>query len=320
MKMTDKGCVKMGVSLVVVGLLVFAGAMLFLGFDFSRLGTTSYETNTYEISGDFSSITIGDDTTSIDFALSKDESCQMVCYEDKRVKHSATVKDGTLTIRTVDTRKWYDHIGLSFTTPHMTVYLPKPQYAALLVTCTTGNITIPKDFAFETVDLSVSTGQVACYAPASEEMNIKTTTGSIRVENVSVGALDLSVTTGGIKVSSIHCEGDVNVGVTTGRAELTDVSCKGLISNGTTGGIILHNVIASESISIKRSTGDVTFDGSDAAEISVKTSTGNVKGTLLSEKVFLTESKTGSIHVPKTVTGGPCEIKTSTGSIHIEIP
>lgn len=318
--MTDRGWVRMGVTLVVAGLIVFAGAMLFLGFDFSRLSTTKYETNTYEINGDFSKINVNVDTTTVDFVLSEDESCKMVCYEDKKVKHSADVKDGTLTISTVDERKWYDHIGLSFTTPRMTVYLPKAQYAALLVSCSTGNINIPKDFAFETIDLSVTTGQVACYAPASEEMKIKTSTGAIRVENVSVGALDLSVTTGSVKVSSLHCEGNVNIGVTTGKAELNDVSCKGLISQGTTGDIFLNNVIASESISIKRSTGDVTFDGSDAAEIYVKTSTGDVKGTLLSEKVFLTESKTGSVHVPKTVTGGMCEIKTSTGRIQIEIP
>lgn len=318
--MTDRGWVRMGVTLVVVGLVVFAGAMLFLGFDFSRLSTVKYETNTYEINGDFSSININVDTTTVDFVLSEDESCKMVCYEDKKVKHSADVKDGTLTISTVDDRKWYDHIGLSFTTPRMTVYLPKAQYAALLVSCSTGNINIPKDFAFGNVDLSVTTGQVACYAPASEEMKIKTSTGAIRVENIAVGALDLSVTTGGVKVSSLHCEGDVNIGVTTGKAELNDVSCKGLISQGTTGDIFLNNVIASESISIKRSTGDVTFDGSDAAEIYVKTSTGDVKGTLLSEKVFLAESKTGSVHVPKTVTGGTCEIKTSTGRIQIEIP
>lgn len=61
------------------------------------------------------------------------------------------------------------------------------------------------------------------------------------------------------------------------------------------------------------------FDGSDAAEIYVRTSTGSVKGTLLSEKVFITETSTGSVSVPKTVTGGKCEIRTSTGDIQIEI-
>ena len=81
----------------------------------------------------------------------------------------------------------------------------------------------------------------------------------------------------------------------------------------------LKNVSASGRICIESDTGNVKFDGSDAAEISVKTSTGNVSGTLLSEKVFITETATGRINVPATTSGGKCEIKTATGNISIEI-
>lgn len=76
---------------------------------------------------------------------------------------------------------------------------------------------------------------------------------------------------------------------------------------------------ASGAFSIERSTGDVEFDGSDADEITVKTSTGDVRGTLKSEKVFLTDTSTGWINVPKTTSGGRCEITTSTGNIDIAI-
>ena len=51
----------------------------------------------------------------------------------------------------------------------------------------------------------------------------------------------------------------------------------------------------------------------------VETDTGDVTGSLLSDKVFITKSDTGSIDVPKTVTGGKCEITTDTGDIKIEI-
>ena len=57
----------------------------------------------------------------------------------------------------------------------------------------------------------------------------------------------------------------------------------------------------------------------DAAEIFVETDTGDVKGSLLSEKVFIPKSDTGDIKVPKTVTGGRCEITTDTGDIKIEL-
>ena len=58
---------------------------------------------------------------------------------------------------------------------------------------------------------------------------------------------------------------------------------------------------------------------SDADSILIKTSTGNVKGTLLSEKVFSAESDTGRVSIPKSYSGGECDISTSTGDIKIEI-
>lgn len=319
MSKRNKLSIIIATSFLAVGLLLFAGAMIALDFDFTKLSTVKYETNTYEISEDFSKISIDVDTTEIEFVLSNNKQCKIVCFEKEKIKHSATVKDGTLTIGTVDTRKWYDYIGVSFFESKMTVYLPKTEYVSLLIKGRTGDIEIPKDFAFDTVDISASTGDVACYASASEWMKIKLSTGNVRVENVSAGTLDLSVTTGGVTASAINCEGDIKVAVSTGKTKLADVSCKSVISSGSTGDIILKKVISTEKFSIERSTGDVIFEGSDAAEIYAKTSTGDVTGTLLSEKVFITETNTGSVRVPKTVIGGKCEIKTSTGDIQIDV-
>lgn len=113
------------------------------------------------------------------------------------------------------------------------------------------------------------------------------------------------------------CKGDVSVNVSTGKANLTDISCKNLTSSGSTGNLSLNNVIAEEMMSVKRSTGDISVKDCDAAEIYMKTSTGSVFGNFLSDKVFVTDTGTGSVNVPETVTGGKCEIKTSTGDIKI---
>ncbi len=78
-------------------------------------------------------------------------------------------------------------------------------------------------------------------------------------------------------------------------------------------------MIAGEQFSIDRSTGDVRFDRCDAPELLIKTDTGDVRGSLLSEKVFITQTDTGRVNVPKTVTGGTCQITTNTGDIKIEI-
>ena len=81
----------------------------------------------------------------------------------------------------------------------------------------------------------------------------------------------------------------------------------------------MKNVNASGVFSITRSTGDVEFDACDASEIYVKTDTGDVTGTLLSDKIFFAESDTGKVSVPKSVTGGRCEISTDTGRIDITV-
>ncbi len=306
-------------SLMLVGLILFAAGMAAHNWDFTKLSTEKYETNTYEINEEFSGISVNTDTAGIFFAASDDDACRVVCYEQENSRHTVDVQDSTLIIRVVDEREWYEYIGINFGTPKITVYIPQGEYGALSVKSSTGDVEIPKDFKFKSIDISESTGNVTNYASASEVIKIKTSTGDIRVENVSANTLDLSVSTGGITISNVTCEGDVKLNVSTGKAKLTDVECKNVISSGSTGDISLKAVNAAEKFSIERNTGDVKFDGCDAAEIFIETDTGDVTGSLLSEKVFIVETDTGSVDVPKTVTGGRCEITTDTGDVRIQI-
>ena len=55
------------------------------------------------------------------------------------------------------------------------------------------------------------------------------------------------------------------------------------------------------------------------AEVNSLEKTTCVGGTLLSDKVFITDTTTGDVDVPKTTTGGKCEITTTTGDIEIDI-
>ncbi|MBE6714592.1 MAG: DUF4097 domain-containing protein [Ruminococcaceae bacterium] len=306
-------------SLVVIGCMVFVGVMTVLKWDFTKLSTVKYETNDYEINEEYKGISIVTKTADVLFVPSEDSKASVVLREQENMRHSVAVRDGTLVIKVVDTRKWYDYVGINFGTPKITVYIPKGEYGALSVSSSTGDVEIPKDFKFESIDISESTGNVKNYACASELIKIKTSTGNIRVENVSAGALDLTVSTGGIYVSEVCCEGDVKIKASTGDADLTDVACRSVISMASTGDLSLKNVIASEKFSLERSTGDVKFDRCDAGEIFVKTDTGDVRGSLITEKVFITKTDTGRVNVPKTINGGRCEITTDTGDIKIEI-
>ena len=319
MRKTTKAWLAAAASLVLIGGILFAGVMTTLKWDFSKLSSTKYETNVYEICESFDEISIHTDTADMVFAPSDDGKCRVDCYEDEDAKHSVSVENNMLVIG-VKPKAWYDYIGFNFDTPKITVYLPETEYTNLLISGDTGDVEIPNDFLFRNVDISFNTGDVDFCASASELIQIKTSTGDICAENLSAGALDLTVSAGMVTVSGVTCEGAVSVGVSTGKVYLTDTRCKNVISSGSTGDISLNHVIAAEKISIERSTGDVKFDSSDAAEIFVKTDTGDVTGRLLTDKVFAAQTDTGDIDVPETVDGGRCEIMTNTGDIEVSIP
>ncbi len=306
--------------LIVLGGCLFVGARMAAGnWDFASLRNAKMETNTVEISDDFQSISIRSDTEDVVFVPSDDGSCRVAFTEWENEKHTASVQDGTLTIERIDSRAWYEHVRFSLADTKITVYLPQSSYASLLIEESTGDVELPGDFSFENIDVTLSTGDVRCFASSAGPLRIAASTGSIYAENLSAGELALSVSTGGVELRSVTCAGELSVGVSTGKTRLTDVSCGSFVSTGSTGDIRLENVLASGLLSIERSTGDVKFDGCDAGELYVKTDTGDVSGTLLSDKVFITQSDTGRVEVPETTSGGKCKVVTDTGDIRLSV-
>lgn len=287
-------------SLSVLGFAVFAGAMAALGFDFSKISTVKYETNTYEVSGDFDKISIDVDITDIVFEKSDDERCKVVCFEAEKVKHSVRCTNGTLIIDMTDDRKWYDYIGISFASPKMTVYLPQSEYTSLLIDTDTGNIDIPESFAFNKLEIETDTGSVDCMADVSDIIKIESDTGDIGISSVESGC-------------------DIDIKTDTGSIKLTDVSCTDFTAESDTGDISIVNTVAGNSICVESDTGNVKLKNSDAEELLIETDTGDITGTLLSEKDFIAKSHTGDVNVPKTQTGGKCKITTDTGNIKIDI-
>ncbi len=304
---------------VLAGGIVFGGVMTMCKWDFSKLSTVRFQTTEHVLENAYTDISIATDTADIVLVPADDANGSVVCYEQDKVQHTVAVRDGTLVIEVEDNRKWYEYIGISFHTPKITVRIPQGAYGALTIRCSTGDVEIPREFTFESVDVTESTGNVIHNAAVANTLKVKTDTGDIRVQNVFAGTLDLSVSTGKIEVTDVVCTQDARVHVSTGKTYITNLQCQNLISDGNTGDMYLTNVIAAQKFSLQRSTGDVRLDGCDATEIFVKTSTGDVKGSLLSDKVFITHTDTGRVNVPASATGGKCEITTSTGDIDVTV-
>ena len=150
-------------------------------------------------------------------------------------------------------------------------------------------------------------------------MKVDLTTGDARISDISAGELQLSATTGDITVENVSVEGDVSLSIGTGDSYLTNVSCASLTSDGTSGNLDMKRVLVAGKLTATRTTGDTTFTDCDAETLEIETSTGDVVGNLLTEKIFSTNTTTGKVNVPDSTSGGICKIKTNTGNITITI-
>ncbi len=305
-----------GGALILCGFVMFIITLGRSGWNFNSMSTTKMVSKEYEFKDRIESIYVDADTADVTFKASGNDECRVEAYEEDKMPHNVQVKDGKLTIRVEDNRKWYEHINIfSFGSPKLTVYLPEKAYTALGIELSTGDVVIPDDFSFGEIDITTSTGDVSCEASSEEGLKIGCSTGSIKLKSVKAGNLILSVTTGHIDVSDAKIEKNISIEVSTGRSSLSNVTCENFETEGSTGNLSMKNVIVSGAVKIERSTGNVELEKCDASELYIKTSTGRVSGSLLTDKVFITSSDTGKIDVPKTISGGRCEITTDTGNI-----
>ncbi len=292
----------LAVILIAAGLMLGAVGLVVADFDVTKLSPARLTANIHNVDEDFTKISIDTDISNVELALTKDGTCQVWCLEEVNYFHKVSVENNTLTITTQDDRKWYEHIGVRFEDFHsVTVWLPEEVYEELVITCSTADVKISKEFNFDWADIS-------------------TTTGDIRWLGSIVDTLSLEVSTGDITVK--------------------DTLCDTLTAKTSTGDIRLYTSGASKQLLAKTGTGDVIFDRFNARSMTVKTGTGDVTGTLFSNKIFFTHTNTGDVRVPApsneektfqivsstgevlstfTERPGLCEITTDTGDIRIDL-
>ncbi len=332
------------ISLIVAGVLVLTGAGLFLGsleivsWDFDALQTQMFEPVTHEVTEEFSSISIQTNSSSIEFRVAFDGKCKVECMESEHVTYSVSVQEGTLKITAYDTRQWYHNIGIFNTQrQNMIVYLPGEVYESLQIESDTGTVKVPGELLFGDVWIKLDTGMLKWEAGVAHSMSVRSDTGFVQIKSVNMdGALSVETDTGraelcGVVAQSIKVEtqtgkaivtdaianGTMNVKTDTGNAELSGCRAVDIFVETDTGKAKLADVVASGKMDVNTETGDVALDGCDAAQIEIVTDTGDVNGTFLTPKIIYTQTDTGHVEVPRSTTGGICEITTDTGDIRI---
>lgn len=284
---------------------------------------------------------------------------QVVSYESENQPHTVRVENGTLIITQKDERKWQDHIVFfSFSEPKITIYVPETSYDSLYVEGDTGDVETHGALTFGNVNICLSTGDVTLKSGITGTLNVKTSTGDMKIRGINPTSVTLTATTGDIELANAKVEGDVSMTTDTGYQSISELVCRNLRTTCTTGGLSCHSAqvegaiqfesdtgrisfsrVQCESITGETTTGDIicedgnidgdlhmiagsgdiTLTNFDADTLHITTDTGDVSGSLRSEKIFFTETNTGDIRVPKSTSGGVCEIKTDTGDITFTI-
>ena len=309
---------------IIGGALILAGGILWclvmssLGWNFLALDTNKYETNVYESESVITKVTVNTSTSDVVFKPSTDGRVRVECLEQEKLNHTVSFNSRELKIELEDTRKWYDYISLfSFEDTRVTVYLPTDTEVKMDIDVSTGDVKIPSDLKLSELKISVSTGDVECFASCDGDIKIKGTTGDVRLSGISADDINIEVSTGRIKLANVECETLTTV-ADTGDTKLTEVNVKEITSVKTnTGDVTFASGFGAE-LYVKTSSGDVRFENFDAREMSIETDTGDVTGTLLTSKVFTVNTTTGDVEVERYWRGYECKIKTTTGDVKIE--
>lgn len=308
-----KGAIITAIVLLTAGLLIFVGG-LFAG---GSLPPMIYEAMRYSVNEPFADIHIDTHEMNIEFILSEDGTCSVDSAVTEKFYPNVTVRDGVLTVTTVDERTWVDRLMMSADQP-MQIRLPGTAYRTLSVESHTGDVTVDSRFSFDNVQITASTGDVTCGASAENAIEITASTGDITLDGVRAKTVSLAVSTGRIAVNGAEIQKGVLLTVSTGKLEIDGLSCESLTSTGSTGRVTLRNLDVEHALWIKRSTGDVRFENVGAESITIETDTGDVTGTVRSDLYYDVETKTGKVQVPQSQGKGRCAIKTDTGDVRIE--
>ena len=311
------------IPIIVGAALVVTGGVL-LGVGIANSVTNSASNQREEIlTEDFTNFDFNLDVSDLTFVKTNDGTKKLVFQEQSKRTHEYTVQDGTLKVTYKDTRTWAEKM-FSFGKISVTVYLPETTYGNLKIDNDTGDANIPSDFTFDSFHLEGHTGELVMSANVTNSYYAKLTTGDMRLSSINTKEMELKDDTGKMTLTDVEIQEDLTMNISTGDITLTNVHAKNIYKNkdgkGSTGKVKLINTVASEKIIVKNGTGDIVLTDSDAHDLNLECSTGDIKGTLLTSKIFSASTHTGKIDVPSNdLSGGECIAKTSTGDIILKI-
>lgn len=287
--------------LVIVGLVLCLVSLSMSGFSFIKMFNDSSEMKTYEIKSDITSIDIRDLTNDIEIRKSPDGVSKIVYFDNSRYICAISEENGKLSIKSDYQGKWYNYISIFSSDKDAVLYLNKDLYDSLYVDSDTSDIKSVEGVSFNSINISLDTGDVELALIDGKEINISTDTGDISIKSSAI-------------------EGSVTLEADSGDIDLFRLNCNALKIDVDTGDVELHDVKGAHGIKVETSSGDVDIEDCRGNEIDIKTSTGDIEGYFMDVNwTFVTKTSSGRVRVPKNTEGNICKLTTRSGDIEIRI-
>ncbi len=283
-------------GLMGVGMLVGGIGLAISGGDFSEISNLKRVTRQEELES-FHSIDMDLGSGDVRILSATDGRYSVYLKESDLLYHNVEVKDGVLKIEQKDARKWYQRIGVSVAEMEVTLYLPTAEYSSWQIDANGG-------------DIQLLTG--------ADEAGVRlhTSSGDITVENAEFKTLAASASSGEIEIKSVAAE-HISVKTQSGDADLENTACDNLLVDVASGNIDLENVRVLGESNLCANSGDVKLSACDSGSYIIETGSGNVKGSILTAKVFDAKAGSGSVRVPASGSGGVCKVRTGSGNIRL---
>lgn len=236
------------------------------------------------------------------------------------------------------------------------------QYGNLYLKCGSGDIEIPECFGFSSVKIKTLSGDVNCKNNSTDlsinsqsgniyisggigfnSMDLKSSSGDIVMSNINGHNISAESNSGDIELLDVICmginaevtSGDINFSVisgsnifaesTSGDIDFSAIRSTDISVKATSGDIELKDTVCEGNLNIETTSGEVNLKDSDGKGIEISSTSGDVYGNLLTEKIFITKTNSGYIDVPSfdntiNKTWDKCIINTSSGDITMKTP
>lgn len=316
MKQKKRSVTVLAIILLCIGLVFVLASLILSSFNLSFISSLQFADVSHPITQVFDSILIEEIDCNVVLLPSQDGTCTVISQEVPHLFNTVSVEDGTLTVRRRDERAWHERaLVFGAADPTLTVYLPEAQYDALTVRTTSGSIRTQAPLAFRSVRLKSVNGGIELSAAVKDSATLSTTSGSISAHDLQTATLTASSADGAIDLHRVSAD-TLNVVGVSGDVHLDDgVSARELYVEAADGNIILTAVNVTESLRIEGVSGNVAIFNTEFAAAYVETSSGNVTGTLPSEKQFDVQTASGVVLHPASGGVAPLRIRTVSGNV-----